>query len=216
MLFSDAGSDISIYYDPLIAKLTVHAPTRAQALQKMDRVLSSTIILGLTTNQRFLISVMRNAAFASGRYDTRFVEAQSAVLLSGDQAAAVPAEVVIASFLFRWHLREQHRTTLRHVPSGWRYVRYKVPREEYMVEGAKRALEYQFVGRTEESQGVKRGGWVFKVWLAVGEGEEKVEMRCVLVGIEAEEETAGSGVAGRLRFDLGKFQFHSFNLLIII
>ncbi|RUS15057.1 carbamoyl-phosphate synthase L chain, ATP binding domain-containing protein, partial [Endogone sp. FLAS-F59071] len=193
------GSDISIYYDPLIAKLTVHAPTRAQALQKMDRVLSSTIILGLTTNQRFLISVMRNAAFASGRYNTRFVEVQSAILLKGDQAAAVPAEVVIASFLFRWYLREQDRTTLRHMPSGWRYVRYKVPREEYIVEGARKALEYQFVGRTEERQGVKRGGWVFKVWLAASEGEERVERRCVLVGVEAEEaeeERTGSGIAG--------------------
>ncbi|RUO96631.1 biotin carboxylase C-terminal domain-containing protein [Jimgerdemannia flammicorona] len=187
------GSEISIYYDSMIAKLSVHAPTRHLALLKMHAALSATTILGLTTNQRFLVSAIRNPSFASGDYDTRFIESQHAALFPADQPPT-PPEVLLAPFLFRWYLREQARTTLRHLPSGWRYVKDKVPRQEFTVEGAeKQAVEYEFIGRTEDRQGIKGGGWVFKVWVIWKEGEEKIERKCTLVGVKVEE----TGLAGR-------------------
>jgi acetyl-CoA carboxylase biotin carboxylase subunit len=68
------GGRVPPHYDPLIAKLIVHAPTRAQAIAKMRRALSETLIGGIRTNIPLHQRVLEHPAFEEGRFSTRFLE----------------------------------------------------------------------------------------------------------------------------------------------
>jgi acetyl-CoA carboxylase, biotin carboxylase subunit len=75
------GSEISVYYDPMISKLIVWAPTRAEAIDRMTRALSEYRVGGIKTNLAFHRRVMKNEAWRSGRYSTAYIEEQKAELL---------------------------------------------------------------------------------------------------------------------------------------
>jgi acetyl-CoA carboxylase biotin carboxylase subunit len=68
------GMVVGPHYDPMLAKLSVHAATRALAIERMQRALSEVTITGVVTNLPFLRRVLDSAAFRSGRYDTGTVE----------------------------------------------------------------------------------------------------------------------------------------------
>jgi acetyl-CoA carboxylase biotin carboxylase subunit len=68
------GGRVSPHYDALIAKLIVHAPTRAQAIAKMRRALSETIIGGIRTNIPLHQRILAHPAFEEGRVSTRFLD----------------------------------------------------------------------------------------------------------------------------------------------
>jgi acetyl/propionyl-CoA carboxylase alpha subunit len=57
------GDEVSIYYDPLLAKLIVHGPDRKTAVRRLRRALNQTALLGLTTNLPFLRQVVGHPAF---------------------------------------------------------------------------------------------------------------------------------------------------------
>ena len=65
-----AGQEITLFYDPLLMKLVVHAATREEAIARMRRALHETRIGGLTTNVPLLLEVLDDPRFASGAYDT--------------------------------------------------------------------------------------------------------------------------------------------------
>jgi len=68
------GGRVPPHYDPLIAKLIVHAPTRPRAIAKMRRALSETIIGGIRTNIPLHQRILEHPAFEEGRLSTRFIE----------------------------------------------------------------------------------------------------------------------------------------------
>lgn len=70
----NSGSEISMYYDPMIAKLTTWGKTRVEALRKMNRALSEYYISGLITNIDFLKVIINQEDFLSGNYDINFIE----------------------------------------------------------------------------------------------------------------------------------------------
>ena len=74
------GDVISPYYDSMIAKLIVHAPTREQALAKLDQALSETRIVGLPNNVAFLRHVVQSASFKHANLDTALIPREKAVL----------------------------------------------------------------------------------------------------------------------------------------
>ena len=69
-----AGDTISPFYDPMIAKITVHAATRAAALQRMSSALEHTQVAGSVTNLGFLGALTRHAGFSKGDVDTGLIE----------------------------------------------------------------------------------------------------------------------------------------------
>ncbi|MDX2286412.1 MAG: acetyl-CoA carboxylase biotin carboxylase subunit [Bacteroidia bacterium] len=69
----EEGMDIPIYYDPMIAKLIVHAKTREAAMDKMIRTIDDYEIVGVQTTLDFCRFVMGHEAFRSGMFDTHFV-----------------------------------------------------------------------------------------------------------------------------------------------
>ena len=69
----EEGGDVTINYDPMISKLSVHASTREKAIKKMIRALSEYEISGCKTTIPFCDFTMRHASFTSAEYDTHFV-----------------------------------------------------------------------------------------------------------------------------------------------
>uniref|UniRef100_A0A3B3RPY5 Propionyl-CoA carboxylase alpha chain, mitochondrial n=1 Tax=Paramormyrops kingsleyae TaxID=1676925 RepID=A0A3B3RPY5_9TELE len=68
------GSDISIYYDPMISKLVTYGSTRAEALQRMVEALDSYVIQGVTHNIPLLREVITHPRFISGDISTKFLQ----------------------------------------------------------------------------------------------------------------------------------------------
>lgn len=69
-----SGSEITIYFDPMIAKIIVYDPTREGAIVRMQQALRETVLLGPTTNRDFLLSLLAHPTFQAGQVDTRFVD----------------------------------------------------------------------------------------------------------------------------------------------
>jgi acetyl-CoA carboxylase biotin carboxylase subunit len=67
------GDEVSIYYDPLLAKLIAHGPDRKTAVHRLRRALNQTALLGLTTNLPFLRQVVAHPAFEAGELHTGFL-----------------------------------------------------------------------------------------------------------------------------------------------
>ena len=69
----EQGMEISIYYDPMIAKLVTYGKDRTEAIEKMRRAIDEYQIVGVQTTLPFCRFVMDHEAFLSGQFDTRFV-----------------------------------------------------------------------------------------------------------------------------------------------
>jgi acetyl/propionyl-CoA carboxylase alpha subunit len=80
------GSEVSVYYDPMLAKLVAWARTRDEAIDKMAWALTRYVIMGVTTNVEFLRNVVIHPEFRAGHTTTRFLEkhAIQAATRSGD------------------------------------------------------------------------------------------------------------------------------------
>jgi len=69
-----AGSEVSVYYDPMLAKLIAWARTRDEAIDKMAWALRRYVVMGVTTNIEFLRNVVLHPEFRAGRTTTRFLD----------------------------------------------------------------------------------------------------------------------------------------------
>ncbi len=69
----EEGGEISVYYDPMIAKLIVHAPKRMEAIEHMGNALDAFAIDGFRHNIPFLAVLMRNERWRKGRLSTKFI-----------------------------------------------------------------------------------------------------------------------------------------------
>ncbi|PIE44132.1 MAG: 3-methylcrotonyl-CoA carboxylase [Gammaproteobacteria bacterium] len=76
-----SGDDISIYYDPMIAKLIVWDETRSQAINRMQKALADFRLAGVTNNLSFLAALFAEPAFQSGKLSTLFIEENQHKLL---------------------------------------------------------------------------------------------------------------------------------------
>src|ERR1700734_3048305 len=76
-----AGCTISSFYDPLISKLSVWAPTRERAIARMRRALGEYVVTGIRTNLAFHDRLFAHPEFPAGRYATGFIERYKADLL---------------------------------------------------------------------------------------------------------------------------------------
>jgi len=70
----DTGTEVSAFYDPMIAKVIVHADTREAALKKMQQALAATQLHGIATNLDYLRQVVATEAFHTGDVWTRFLD----------------------------------------------------------------------------------------------------------------------------------------------
>ena len=115
----ESGSVIAVEFDPMIAKIIVHAPTRREAAARLARSLETTQIQGLITNRDFLVTILRHPSFLAGDTTTNFIErispARSREVTSGHLAEASIAVAIESQA--RNHATAKVLTTIQ---SGWR------------------------------------------------------------------------------------------------
>lgn len=108
----EQGQAIPIYYDPMIAKLIVHAPTRNEAIQKMSRAIDEYYIKGIQTTLPFGKWAIHTDAFVNGNFDTKFIDTyfNSDLLQSDDEAT----QMVLAKFAT--YIWEQQKLATKKMP----------------------------------------------------------------------------------------------------
>jgi acetyl-CoA/propionyl-CoA carboxylase biotin carboxyl carrier protein len=89
------GGEVSVHYDPLIAKLIVTAETRAAALARADRALGEFAVLGIVTNIPVLRQLVRHPEVRAGRLDTSLLDRMLPSLV--ELPATLPAPVAAAA-----------------------------------------------------------------------------------------------------------------------
>jgi acetyl-CoA carboxylase biotin carboxylase subunit len=90
----EAGSDVSLFYDPLLGKLIVWAPTRALAIARMRRALLELTIEGVETSRDFHLRVMDDEEFRRGDVSVQWLERRLPTLMQRDPA---PHDVDLAA-----------------------------------------------------------------------------------------------------------------------
>ena len=90
------GCTISSFYDPLVSKLSVWAPDRARAIEKMRRALGEYVVTGIRTNLAFHEKLFAHPEFIAGRYDTGFIARYRDALMGYARGDASDIELAAA------------------------------------------------------------------------------------------------------------------------
>jgi acetyl-CoA carboxylase biotin carboxylase subunit len=93
------GGEVTVHYDPLLAKVIVHAEDRAAAIARMRTALREFPVLGLRTNVPFLLRVLDHPRFVSGAIDTGFLDREEAALAAAGTPALDPIAVAAAAMV---------------------------------------------------------------------------------------------------------------------
>ena len=140
------GSQVSIYYDPMLAKVISYAPTRDQAAGLLADALARAHVHGVRTNRDLLINVLRHPAFLAGATDTAFFDthglaALATPLVTGDAARPFTVAAALAD-------AAENRSSAKvftAVPSGWRNLASMFQRKTYVDGGGdEHTVRYRF------------------------------------------------------------------------
>jgi acetyl-CoA carboxylase biotin carboxylase subunit len=122
-----AGYEVPRYYDPMISKLSVWAPTRLEAIARLKRALSEYVVKGITTNLRYLTAILEHPEFVGGNYDTGFLPRAHETLLGKEDEKLTEVAVIAAAVYAHQQAEKQlHRITSSAgagaaAPSKWRW-----------------------------------------------------------------------------------------------
>jgi acetyl-CoA carboxylase biotin carboxylase subunit len=108
----ETGSEISLHYDPMLAKLIVWAPDRPLAIARMHRALLELTIEGVDTSRDFHLRVMEDAEFRAGAIEIQWLERRLTELT----AVAPPHESTVRAAIAAALLAERERSTRRLTP----------------------------------------------------------------------------------------------------
>ena len=104
------GYEIPIYYDPLISKLIVWAPTRAEAIERMKRALYAYKITGIKTSIPFLNRIMDVPSFKKGMYNTHFIQDNENLLMEKDEPSQKMKDIASIAAFFNYLERLEERS----------------------------------------------------------------------------------------------------------
>jgi len=94
------GQQITTAFDPLLAKVIVHSPTRNEAAQKAERAMQELVLLGCETNASFLARILADEQFLSGQVHTGYLD-ENPQLTAGDSASDLSTFLAAAALLPR-------------------------------------------------------------------------------------------------------------------
>ena len=93
----ESGSEVTLFYDSMLAKLIVHAATRVAAIETMRRALDELVVVGVATNVPFHRRLMSDPAFVAGAIDIQFLERRADLLsVEDDEASLLRLAVAVA------------------------------------------------------------------------------------------------------------------------
>ena len=105
-----ADSEISIHYDPMIAKLICWDNDRSKAIDRMNRALDEFQIAGITSNIKFLKFILNTNEFKTGKYDINFIDNLNYAELSNNNAKNHNSENEIAAAVFAALIKSKQKT----------------------------------------------------------------------------------------------------------
>jgi len=127
-----SGTNVGVFYDPMLAKVIAWARDREQAAAVLARALATARIHGLTTNRDLLVRVLRHPAFLAGQTDTAFFDTHGldalAAPLASQEAQALSA---LAAALADAAASQREARVLGALPVGWRNVPSQLQRARY-------------------------------------------------------------------------------------
>ncbi len=133
-----SGDEVTIYYDPMLAKIIAWGPDRATATRRLTRAVENTVILGLTTNREYLRAILTDDAYRAGDLSTAFLE-ERLPGWRGTQDAGTQTLALAAATLAQWSAHPQLDTSRgywRNNPNAPQHYRYARPGAEHSVEVA--------------------------------------------------------------------------------
>ena len=118
-----AGSEISIHYDPMIAKLICWDKNKNMAINRMKRALAEYQIAGVTTNINFLTYIMSKKEFISGDYDINFIDKLNDIGYESEDIYLSELDKEVAASILAAIIKTKKRNNLKiknHVKNnGW-------------------------------------------------------------------------------------------------
>ncbi len=152
----EAGSVIGVEWDPLLAKVIAHAPTRDEAAGRLALALARTRVRGVTTNRDFLVAALRHPDFLAGETTTAFIERSRPALRWVPDKGRLRDAAIAASLAAQHHAREA-APVLRNLPTGWRVSVMPPQRRAYRHEDTELTVAYQ--ARRDGAFDVTVGDW---------------------------------------------------------
>ncbi len=151
----EAGSVVGVEFDPMLAKVVAHGPTRSEAAGRLARALERLHLGGVTTNRDFLAATLRHPAFLAGDTTTDFIDRiRPATVLELDDEELHRAGVSAALWV-QGENRSQARA-LAGIPSGWRNAR--VPDQHVALAIGDRTIDVHYHSRRDGSFAVGASG----------------------------------------------------------
>ena len=146
-----AGSEVSIYYDPMLAKIISHGPTRNDAIRILAAALRASRIHGVTTNQALLVRILEHEDFISGDIHTAWLESLDSGAVSKPLASPgeIDAMALAASMGGQAH-RRSNANVLATLPSGFRNNPSQLTIDEYQIADRSVAVGYRVDGQTAQ------------------------------------------------------------------
>jgi propionyl-CoA carboxylase alpha chain len=141
----ESGSVVSPHYDPMLAKVVAHAPTRSESASALAATLTRSRIHGVTTNRDLLVRILSHPAFLDGDTDTGFLDRHgldelAAPLTDGD---ALHRHALAAALVAQDGRRAAARAQPT-VPSGFRNNGFSLQRTTYRAGGTTVSVGYRF------------------------------------------------------------------------
>ncbi|MFH9658707.1 acetyl/propionyl/methylcrotonyl-CoA carboxylase subunit alpha [Streptomyces sp. NPDC017248] len=137
------GDTIGVHYDPMLAKVVAHAPTRAEAVRRLAGALESAAVHGPVTNRDLLVASLRHEEFTAARMDTGFYDRHLAALA---EPAADPY-APLAAALADAHGRSRF--------GGWRNVPSQPQVKRYAMAGQEHEVRYRHTRDGLAADGVR-------------------------------------------------------------
>ena len=117
----ETGAEVTIHYDPMLAKIIAHGSTRVEAVQRVARALAALRVHGVRTNVSLLREILRHPEFVAGNLSTHFINDHIRLDPQPTPAQQAADRVhAVATALWMQAQRCAHAPLLRSVPSGWR------------------------------------------------------------------------------------------------
>jgi len=126
------GSVVSVFYDPMLAKVISYAPSRRHAAGVLADALARTRIHGVRTNRDLLVNVLRHPAFLDGATDTAFFDTHGLAELAAPLADHRAVELsALAAALADAAQNRRTATVFAAAPSGWRNLASRCQTKQY-------------------------------------------------------------------------------------
>jgi acetyl/propionyl-CoA carboxylase alpha subunit len=120
----ESGSEVSLYYDPMLAKVIAHGPSRDEAARILAAALVASRIHGLKTNRDLLVRLLRHPDFLAGETDTGFLDRHSIDELAAPLVSHVGSRIHALGVALALQAARRARATVGgDLPSGWRNVK---------------------------------------------------------------------------------------------